>query len=548
MRTSLPQYVVAAAALVVFSGALANGFAFDDLIHIRDNYLLRLPDFGREALRTPAFPGNLYRPATFFSYYLQVHLSGLNPLPFHAVNLALHGAVAALIYTLLSPLIGLALAFAAALLFAIHPIHVEAVANISGRAELLAAFFTLAAIYFARRRVGFAAFLRIFISTFLATCSKESALVAPFLILIYRAHRAPEELSATKRAFFASMLGGAFYLALRFKILGTIYSASMIDIYDNPLAALSPARRSIEALALLGGYLGKIIIPYPLSADYSHAVITYSPSLSMGSIVIALLVITLLGVAVWLRRTSREALLVLWFFAALILTSNIFFPIGTIFAERLVYLPSIGIIAAAIVLLEKYGGKRLLYMLLLPVAACAGTYSIRHVPVWFDTASLADYQERVSPNSFRTQLLCAARDKNEGVISSARKHVARALEILPQNEDAYSLEGQLSLDMAEYHNAAVAFEKALSINPNHAPTLNLFGRLLLNQNEIERAGLVANHLLTLQRNNPDALMILLAVALKEKNPSRAREIADTLHRMRYQSDDLSEFERLLKKL
>ncbi len=545
MRRTIPYSIIVLLVFLGYHRTIWYDFAFDDLIHIRDNYTLRFADNGWSSLTLPAFPGNLYRPLTFFSYYVQTQLTGESPIWFHLTNLMLHMAVSLLVFELLRAVLKDHSALAAALIFALHPLHTEAVVNISGRAELLAALFTISALMAAVRPVSIARMLSIALLSLLASSSKESAMMAPVLMFIYLSALRERVSSYDRRkAVVASFAGVSLYIALRIGVLGTAaYQAAAIDRYDNPLAALSLGRRFVEAAALLNSYITKIFIPLPLSADYSFAVIQFGEQISPTSIELGLLAITFCALGISGFKKTRVAPWVVWFFAAFLITGNLLLPIGTVFAERLAYLPSVGILTAAFLLMEPVGIA--IWILVVPIAASSLLVISKHAPVWRDTAALASYQEKITPQSFRTQLLCAARDKNRGQFLQAAVHAENALAILPQNEDAYFLLGQIALETVEYARAAASFEKALSINPAHEPSLDYYGRLLLNQNQLGHAREMAQRMLGLRADNPNALLILLAAALKEKNVSQAREIADRLERMRFHSADYLNLKRVL---
>jgi len=157
--------------------------------------------------------------------------------------------------------------------------------------------------------------------------------------------------------------------------------------------------------------------------------------------------------------------------------------------------------------------------------------------VWSDTQAVAEYQEKVSPESFRTLLLCAGRERSKHNYGPALTYIERSLAILPENDDAYFLRGQIEIDLNRNDNAEVSLRKALEINGNYLPALNLYGRLLLNSNRLDQANKMADTILSLNRNNPDGLIIKLAIELKANNLSNAKAIVERLKQMHFESDD-----------
>src|SRR5258706_3311732 len=184
-------YIGLLLAIVVFAygNTLVNAFTMDDIrLYVSQNPQVTHPSL--KALFTPHKITNVFRPVTFSTFALDWKIGNGRPLAFHVVNLVLHAAVTLLFYLLLQTALqslphGKSVAFAAALLFAVHPIHTEAVASIVGRAELLAAGFLIGAwlLHLHDREIAASVCL------LLARLSKESAV-----------------------AFFPLTLIGAFYL------------------------------------------------------------------------------------------------------------------------------------------------------------------------------------------------------------------------------------------------------------------------------------------------------------------------------------------------
>ena len=186
-------FLAGAAAVLLSANSVLNDFAFDDLSIIVQNTSIQ--DLGSlpEALVSPYWPNEygqalgLWRPLATAFYGLQWALWGENPAMFHVMNVLLHGVVTALVVLVLAQLAPLALAFVAGLLFAAHPVHVEAVANVVGLAEVLSsALFLGACLVFLRagERIALlpgAAITLLFVFAFLA---KESAVTLPGVLFL----------------------------------------------------------------------------------------------------------------------------------------------------------------------------------------------------------------------------------------------------------------------------------------------------------------------------------------------------------------------------
>ena len=225
---------------LAYVNTLSNQFTMDDELYIQQNP--QVTHFTWPALLAPNHITNVFRPLTFATLALNWKLQGAHPWGFHLLNLLLHAAVTLLLYALLSALLeeithGKTIAFLAALLFAVHPIHTEAVTSIAGRPELLAAGFLLAAWLLHLRDQPIPALL----CFALALLSKESA--AAFLPLVAVGDYARAKWKPPQR-YAAIGAVTAIYLCLLWKVQGGRFGQHGISLLDNPLAWLPTGWRS----------------------------------------------------------------------------------------------------------------------------------------------------------------------------------------------------------------------------------------------------------------------------------------------------------------
>ena len=156
IRTAMWASVISLALAASLSG-IVNGFAFDDLhIIVEDNRTHSLAHWW-QLFAQSYWPlekgGDLYRPVTMLGFAVQWALGGGAPLVFHIVSIALYALVCAVFLGVLLELLPMRAAWLGAALFAVHPLHVEAVGNVVGQSELLAALFLfLALLVFLRSR------------------------------------------------------------------------------------------------------------------------------------------------------------------------------------------------------------------------------------------------------------------------------------------------------------------------------------------------------------------------------------------------------------
>jgi protein O-mannosyl-transferase len=455
-RTS-PRWplLIACAAVLVHLNSLANGFTLDDVTLVVNNpsiaSLAHLPRlFAEPYLASTGEHYGLYRPVTVASLAINRAIAGAGPLGFHLGNVLLHACVAALAWMLLRRAgCHYGTAFLGGAIFATHPIHTEVVANVAGRAELMAALFVLAAWLLHRRADDEPARLRYRVAASMcylaAVLSKEGAVAAPLLFWADDALRPEAQTSSSRGARYGGYAAAfAALLALRMIVLGPHQGAADAIPLDNPAAAAGTLPRVATSAWVQLKYALLCLWPHPLSSDYSIDVIpvarsAFDPRAIAGGAFLA----ACAGAVVWGWRRSRPvALAGLAWLAFFLPSSNLFFATGTIMAERLAYLPSIafclliGHLGAAAAATERDGGSRRFRVAAVVTASAVivtalGTLTWQRNPAWKDNLTLALTDVATYPESAKLQagagifLAAAGRD------AEAEPHLRRALEIYP---------------------------------------------------------------------------------------------------------------------
>lgn len=451
--------VPALVAIGVYLPSLRNQFAYDDEVIVVTNIRIHHWATLASALRIPYWysSGHLYRPLATLSLALDWMLGGGSPVPFHAANILWNALVVALVARLALQWWTPAAAFAAGLWFAIHPVHVEAVANVVGRSELMCAAALLAVAIVALRSPrrgttpGSASapeaeatgrppahtgrLVIIGALSAAAMASKEIGVAAPVIVWAaswfgcdagrtgsaYRAAR-----RAAWRATTAASLGVVLILAVRISILGGLAG-------DDPhpaFGALSAGHAVLLALASLPRAVGLVLAPQLPRNDYSPSDSALA-HLDAGLILcgIALVAGAIAAVTLHARRPNPWTFVIIFATATLAPVSNLVIHTGVVIAERTMYSPSVAYalaMGAATAALWQHRAK-LPLALAGAVAAVAIFFTETSIPAWHDTHAAVAAMRTRAPDSYRGYYLLAGQEAESGRTAAAHKDYGAAI-------------------------------------------------------------------------------------------------------------------------
>lgn len=358
----------------VYWVALGGDLVFDSRAVIGDDIRLREFSWGNfwliwtEGYWWPTSVDSLFRPLTTMSYWVNYSLMGFgeNGTGYKVVNLGLH-AMNAVLVAWLARQWGLVERYAwlAAAGFALHPVTVEAVINIVGRADLLAGFFVLAG-YGAAMRYGETGkrgwLLALGGCGLLAVLAKESGIVLAGLIFIRPVvgllrkgegvGRWEEEGRVVAKSLMALAPAIAFTMAVRLHF--GVYGSGAGEVFlDNPLTGAGAWGARVTALAVVWAGLVDWVWPTGWMPDYSFpAIPVWGLNATAGEagwmVLKALGVVAVFGGTLWgARRAPAVTAAALFFAVTLSPVSNLLILIGSIRADRFLYLPSVGLALAA---------------------------------------------------------------------------------------------------------------------------------------------------------------------------------------------------------
>lgn len=301
--------------------------------------------------------GARYRPLSIVTFALEYHFFGLNTIVSHVINVFLYALLGVLLFRIFSLFFPqkeptnwyFSLPFLATLLFIVHPVHTEVVANVKGRDEIMTLIGALGALYCTFKFVATNNLLFLFFSgcTFLlALFSKENALtflaVIPLSLYFFTK-------TTTKKialSLIPLVLAAAAYLWVRYVVIGYFLSsdgAPITDIMNNPFYGLSINEKFATIFYTLGLYIKLLFFPHPLTHDYypfQIPIINWSDLRAIIPVIgYAILGITAL---IGLRKKTVLGYGIIVYLATLSIVSNIPFTVGTFMNERFLFMPSIG--------------------------------------------------------------------------------------------------------------------------------------------------------------------------------------------------------------
>ncbi len=412
-------------ALLLCLPSLRGGFVIDDAYLVVDNPSIRgLGQIPRHFVRAWGGGGGgaghagvnaaYYRPLTSSLHTVEYALFGLHPLGWHAVSVLLHAAATALATLLAVRLLGsLGAGLLAGLLFAVHPVHTEAIAAICYQTTLLAAGLALAALWAlgrarddARKRWVLLAFA----FSGLAGLAKEEAVVLPLLGAAWLAIAPPVERARVWATGAGALLAGA---ALVLGARGAVVTGSSIRYFgDAGSAVIVPTMARVVTL-----YAELLVAPLRLCPFYDWFIVPPSAHLSAAAVLGFVIVLGVVaGVLALRRRAPAVAVGLAWLALALVPVMQVV-PILNVAAERFLYLPSLGfavVVAAAALALQRRAPRAALLgagiVLALLAARTAGRWSDWRDDRTLNLATARDFAETPTPLLNLAQIEHAAGD------------------------------------------------------------------------------------------------------------------------------------------
>ena len=502
--------------MVIYGNTFNHGFVLDDdIVYKKNEFVLKgfngigdifshgfLYGFNKENDQS-------YRPLTLTSFAIENQFFNGSSKASHFIHVLLYTLACFILLKLLLEIFNKTplLAYLIALIFASHPIHTEVVANIKSRDELLSFLFAVLCLFYLFKYLNTSNISKLFFSItafILALLSKENSLplIAVIPVFIYVFTEKKIKINIMISTIFVII--SVFYIVMRMSILSTMGFVKDMDIINNALmASTNKADELATIFYILANYLKLLIIPYPLSFDYSY---NYFPIVSWTNIVSIFSLLIYLGIGVFavlrIRKKQADGFGLFSFLALFSISTNIFVKIGTTLGERLLFTPSLGFIIAVMYFLwQKFGtgkAKTNLAIISFSIILIFSFLTYQRNKDWKSNLTLFESSLDSFSNSARVQSAVAseyraiAEMSNDVTVKSkyfekAIDHYQKAIDIYPKYKDAFYNMGVSYQSLGMNDMAVKAYKNTLKIYKEDVNSLNNLGSIYFNDNQLDTA-------------------------------------------------------------
>lgn len=471
MRLFMQIILIIVAGFIVYSNSLNGKFIWDDYGLVKNNTHIKhwaglTKVFKKDITAGYGSKSNFYRPLQMLTYMVDYSFWKLNVIGYHLSNILWHIMAALCIYWLINIIFKTEfISLITSITFVIHPVHTEVVSYISGRADSLAAVFTLLCLILYIKQAQSktkSLYILMLLCCVLALLSRENSLILPALLLLY--HYAFKQKFNLKELF--SILSITFiYILLRLFIL----KALLI----NTAANITLFQRLPGFFVAVANYIRILVLPFNLHMEYGKKLFkTNDREAVLGALALFLLLIY----AFKKRKQNRLIFFaILWFFITLLPASNLY-PVNAYMAEHWLYLPSLGFFLIWAMLLNylyRTKGFKILTLCLVTGALAFYSYlTIRQNGYWKDPIFFYERTLEFTPVSSKLYNNLAEEYNSIGKKEKAAVLLKRAIEISSKNTIAYNNLGAIYSNMGKKNEAVDLFKKAIEIEPKYMAAYN----------------------------------------------------------------------------
>ena len=579
-------FIILGLSIMLYANTMLNKFTLDDTLIITQNKFTKMGLKGIGKIMTnDAFvgffgenknllPGGRYRPLSQVIFSIEYQFTGLNPFLGHLINMLTYAGLCVIVLLLLNKLLSktsisnskltilnipLTLPFLAALLFAAHPLHTEAVANIKGLDEVLCMLLSVCTLLFSvnyidTKKIFYLPLILVFF--LLAILTKENAItfiaIIPLTLYFFR------KVSVKEQAFvlLPIFLGTIVYFFIRYKALGFIFGhmATEKELLNNPFLVSSVSDKYATIMLTWGKYLLLLLFPYNLTHDYYPKQI---PIIGWGDLRAIIPLLIFAGITIYALRTffikknqplsSNSKIIsyaILFYLITFSIGSNLIFNIGAFMNERFIFVSLLGFSLILALYLIKLSQKNLKLVdgILLVVLLFYSAKTISRNMTWKDDYTLFTTDVNTSSNSAKCNVSAGGMyyekaktekdsiKKNE-MLNTALGYLNKGVELHPQYHAGWMLLGNVYLEMKDYGQSKMCYESLLKFSPTHPDALNnlLFVAQQTDKKDQIKLSIESFRLLNKYKpDNPDYLYQYASVLAKSGKTDTALVILNKL--------------------
>ncbi|MCF8450728.1 MAG: tetratricopeptide repeat protein [Taibaiella sp.] len=531
--------------VLVYFNTIWNGFVMDDVMVLKENRMvLQGMSAVPELLSTPhmrgylIIPNDLYRPLSLVMFAIEYQLFGLSPAMHHFFNVLTFAGCSIMLFQFFNKFFDgkrMAVAFIAALIFAVHPIHTEVVANIKSRDELMCFFFGIWSLNLYMNYMKDGKMLQLILGMlmfYLSIISKETVIafvgLIPILFFFYKNDNKTRAMYITG----ATLMAFAVFMGIRSSVLNAYDAnnpAAAVEFIDNALSGapdmpLTAIQVFATKVVVMGIYLKLMFLPYPLLSTYSYNSIPFADLASIGfwvSLLVYGAMIYFMVTRFLKDKKDPWAFGILFYLATIFLFSNFPFLMGAELAERFAFFASAGICLLMALAIEHWIIKATnadisiikstkVLAILAPLCLIFGGLTIARNAEWKDNLTLYKADILRSPNDVRLYHNVAAalaEELYESETDTLKKIQIddEAITYLRKGIDIYKSYSGLYVEMAriydrkKQYDSAIKYNKlALNLNPIDFTANNNLGSVMLTAGRYREA--IPYFLLAMQYN------------------------------------------------
>jgi len=519
-KKTIAGFLILLATYLTLSPVLENGFTnWDDPKYILDNHIIK--DLSWERTQSIFLDkdrkSGLYAPLTYLSWAVEFHYVRLEPYLYHLNNLILHLLNTGLVYAFILLLAGrLEIAFITAILFGIHPMHVESVAWITERKDVLYTFFFLLSLlcytkYAKRERKEMKWMYLAFLLFVLSLLSKPAAVILPVIMIVidyYLGHY--ENLTQTKKPIwtFQPLLEKIPFFGLSV-IWGLITINTTRSIADGSTFTL--LERLLFAFYGAVTYLHKLIVPIDLSCFYPYPRLNDAGMLPIMYYIAPVIALALLYLVYRSVRYTRVVLFGSAFFIITIALVLQFFPVGpNIITDRYTYVPYIGIffiVGSGFAYIQDNLAKKWKLLSSLMVLFTIGIYSYlsyQRCHVWKNSETLWTDVISKYPNTSEGYLNRGQYYTDTDQFDKALADYNVTLKLNPRTTLAFINRGNVYGRQGMFANALADYTRAIALDPKASKVYLNRGNVYGMQGKIDSSIADYTRAIALERNYLDA--------------------------------------------